>query len=61
MVHPWLLEFGGTERVVEAPAEMYPTADFFRMLAVPLAIFHPEQSGRVSRARDREFHYCWAM
>lgn len=62
IVHPWFLEFGGTERVVEAPAEMYPTAEFFRMVAVPLAIFHLEQeSGRVSRAREREFHYCWAM
>jgi len=34
----------------------------FRLVTVPLAIFHSEQeTGRVSKTRDWEFHYRWAM
>ena len=38
IVHPWFLERGGAERVVEALAALYPQADLFCLAADPSAV-----------------------
>lgn len=45
IVHPWFLERGGDEKVVEALAAMYPDADIFT-LSVDLAILSTNLRGR---------------
>ncbi|HUB29810.1 MAG TPA: glycosyltransferase [Terracidiphilus sp.] len=47
IVHPWFLEAGGGEKVVEALAEMYPEADIFTLAADPRVVSTRLQGRRI--------------
>jgi glycosyltransferase involved in cell wall biosynthesis len=47
IVHPWFLEVGGGEKVIEALASIYPEADLFVMAAEPSLIPESLRSRRL--------------
>jgi len=47
ILHPWFLELGGAERVVDALAQMYPNADFFALAADPSMLPPHVDKGRL--------------